>query len=78
MKNDLERNLGEQPIAVIMASCKLKSSDLVAHSKEQITFKMVGRAIKGRRLTLHTQVKILNALNNATGNNYSLKDLFNY
>jgi len=78
MSTDIERNLGEQPIAGIIAAYGLKHSDLVAHSKEQLTHKMVARAVKGRRLTEHMQVKILNALNDVTGKKYSLKDLFNY
>jgi hypothetical protein len=43
-----------------------------------MTHKMVSRACKGRRLTLNTQTKVLAALNQATGKNYSLRDLFNY
>lgn len=78
MNDDIERDLGEQPIAKIMALCGLKAHDLVACSTEQITHKMVARALKGRRLTPPVQCKILNALNRASKKNYSLKDLFNY
>ena len=39
---------------------------------------MVGRAVKGRRLTVHVQNKILHALNIAAAKTYSLKDLFTY
>ncbi|MFA5362584.1 MAG: hypothetical protein WC335_04975 [Candidatus Omnitrophota bacterium] len=78
MSKDIERDLGEQPIAGIMAGLGLKANDLVSCSTEQVTFKMVARAAKGRRLTAHVQVKILNALNKSAGKNYSLKDLFNY
>ena len=78
MAIDIERNLGEQPIAKIMALCGLKPTDLVECSTEQITHKMVGRAVKGRRLTPAVQAKILRALNKASGKNYTLKDLFNY
>jgi hypothetical protein len=74
----LEKNLGEQPIAKIMALCGLKSHDLVASSTEQLTHKMASRAVKGRRLTPNVQFKILNALNKAAGKQYGLKDLFNY
>ena len=48
---EIERNLGVQPIAGIMAERGLKAGDLVAKSTERITFKMVSRACKGRRLT---------------------------
>lgn len=70
--------MGEQPIAKIMSEFDLKPNDLVSNSTEQISHKMVSRAVKGRRLTLHVQVKILHALNSATKRNYILKDLFNY
>ena len=73
-----QNELGLQPIAGLMAEHNLKPNDLVSNSTEQITHKMVGRAVKGRRLTPGIQRKILNALNKATEKNYSLKDLFNY
>ncbi|MFH1622056.1 MAG: hypothetical protein ABIA97_02905 [Candidatus Omnitrophota bacterium] len=75
---DLNKDLGQQPIAQIMAERDLKPYDLVAVSGEQITHKMVARAAKGKRLTAHVQSKILRAINKATGNNYSIGDLFNY
>ena len=79
MSNDeIERDLGEQPLAWVMAERGLKSHDLVAASTEQITHKMVARACKGRRLTPNVQAKILRALNAATGGNYATRDLFNY
>ncbi len=74
----IERNLGEQPIAQIMAEAGLRPHDLVKASAVQMTHKMVSRACKGRRLTENTQNIVLNALNAATGNTYALKDLFNY
>ena len=72
------RDFGEQPIAAIMATHRLKPHDLVLSSTEQVTHKMVARAIKGRRLTVNVRAKILNAINNATGKTYMAKDLFNY
>ncbi|MBU1006924.1 MAG: hypothetical protein KKH08_04960 [Candidatus Omnitrophica bacterium] len=75
---ETERNLGEQPILKIMAANGLKPHDLVAHSDEQLTHKMVTRAMKGRRLTPHAQSKVLNALNKTTKKNHTLKDLFTY
>jgi chorismate-pyruvate lyase len=74
----IERNLGEQPIGEIMRELNLKPNDLVVASKVQMTHKMVSRAVKGRRLTSRTKQIVLDALKNATGTNYSLKDLFNY
>ena len=74
----LERDLGEQPIARLMASLALSAHDLVAASSAQLTHKMVRRACKGRRLTLRTQQKVLDALNARTAGSYGLGDLFDY
>ena len=78
MNPDIERNLGEQPIARLMAKHGLKTGDLVDASTELITRKMVSRACKGRRLTPHVQAKILRALNAASGKAYAPSDLFTY
>jgi len=74
----IERNLGEQPIAKIMAAAGLKPHDLVVASTVQMTHKMVSRACTGRRLTPNTQTIVLKALQAATGKTYALSDLFNY
>lgn len=78
MNPALERNLGEQPLARLMAERGLKAQHLVAASTEHITFKMVTRACKGRRLTPHVQDKILRALNQAAAKTYARSDLFTY
>jgi hypothetical protein len=78
MPPDIERNLGEQPIARILRELGLKPHDVVAGSAEPLTHKMVARACKGRRLTPRMQWKILEALNRATARNYTLPDLFHY
>jgi len=78
MNDNIERNLGIQPISGIMASHNLKPHDLVAASTAQLTHKMVTRACSGRRLTENTKSKVLNALNIATDKNYTLSDVFNY
>ena len=78
MEQDLERDLGEQPLARLLTELGLKSHDLVAASTEQITHKMVQRGCKGRRLTKNVQGKLLRALNTASGNTYTIKDLFTY
>lgn len=75
---DIERNLGEQPIARIMDEAGLKPHDLVVASAIPMTHKMVARACKGRRLTRNTQTIVQNALQAATGKTYSLGELFNY
>jgi hypothetical protein len=73
-----ERDMGEQPIARVMAEHGLKAHDLVAASTEQITHKMVARACKGRRLTRNVQNKIRNALNRSSGRDWSVEQLFTY
>lgn len=78
MSGDQELNLGEQPLARLMAEHSLKNGDLVAASTEFLTRKMVVRACKGRRLTPNVKGKILRALNQAAGKDYVLADLFNY
>ena len=78
MNSEIERDLGEQPMARIMIEEGLKPNDLVSVSTEQITHKMVSRAVKGRRLKPNIQQKILNALNKAAEKQYKLKDLFTY
>jgi hypothetical protein len=78
MNNEVDRNLGEQPITQIMTEHNLQAHDLVANSTEQITHKMVVRACKGRRLTSNVKAKIRNALNNSVDKEYSIKDLFTY
>ncbi len=78
MNTDSERNLGVQPIQRILEEHNLKAHSVVSASEVPMTHKMVARACKGRRLTLNTQLIVLNALNRATGRNYGLKDLFNY
>jgi hypothetical protein len=75
---DVVRNLGEQPIARLMAERGLKAQALVAASTEQITHKMVSRACKGRKCTANTKNIVLNALQQVTGKTYAFSDLFNY
>ena len=75
---DMERDLGPQPIEGILEKHKLSHHDVVAASTEQITHKMVTRACKGRMLSRRVQLKIRDAVNAATEENYTLKDLFTY
>ncbi|MCD4779971.1 MAG: hypothetical protein K8S27_05405 [Candidatus Omnitrophica bacterium] len=77
MKRD-NLNLGEQPLAQIMTRHNLHSNDIVLNSTEQITHKMISRAVKGRRLTPNVQDKILRALNRTLNTKFALSDLFNY
>lgn len=75
---DRERDLGEQPLAGLMAERGLKPADLVAASGEQLTHKMVARALRGRRLTANTMGKVQRAWNLATRNEQAATELFNY
>ncbi len=77
-KENIERNLGEQPIKQIMLEHDLKPHDIVVASTDQITHLMIKRAARGRRLTKNVQIKVLNALNKALNKEFGLKDLFNY
>lgn len=72
------RDLGPQPIAELMIQLNLKPHDLVAASSDQLTHKMVARAMKGRRLTSNTKGIVQRALNKASGGNYKFSQLFNY
>jgi len=72
------RDLGEQPLARRMAEKSLAPKDLVSASTEQITHKMVTRAMKGRRLTANTMDKVLRAWNGATESEHARSDLFDY
>ena len=77
-KDDVERDLGQQPIARLMAERGLQPKDLVAASKEQLTHRMVTRATKGRRLTANTMGKVLRAWNRASACDHAASDLFDY
>lgn len=79
-----ERDLGPQPLAALLERHQLRPTDLVQASDEQLTHKMVARALKGRRLTRNTAEKVLRALNSSIlrpdGETvaYSMDELFNY
>lgn len=74
----IERNLGEQPLAAILAQRSLSPNDLVRASKAQLTHKLVARAVKGRRLTANSMKKVVAALNAAANASYTSAELFNY
>lgn len=75
---DDERDMGPQPIAAVMQQHSLNATQLVAASDEQLTHKMVARAVRGRRLTRNVAGKLVRALNKATGGAYGEADLFTY
>lgn len=73
-----ERDLGPQPIGELLVRHGLTAHDLVTASDEQLTHKMVARAVKGRRLTPRVMWKVQRSLNAASGESYELDDLFDY
>ncbi len=74
---DMEK--GVQPLDMILTELELKNSALVEASCDQLTFKMVAKGRKGRRLTLNAQMKILTALNACQSQKkFALTNLFNY
>ena len=75
---NIERNLGPQPVARLLDDLQLTPHALVEASEEQLTHKMVARAVRGRRLTPHSKKKIVRAFQAATGKDVTVADLFNY
>lgn len=73
-----ERNLGPQPIEGILERHGLSANDLVNASGEQLTHKMVARAVKGRRLTTNAMAKVVRALNRSAASAYTEAELFTY
>ena len=71
--------MGIQPLDALMDRLGLKNSDLVEKSTEQLTFKMLAKGRKGRRVTLNIKMKILKALNQSQSEAvFTLQDLFTY
>ncbi|MFH0753356.1 MAG: hypothetical protein V2A70_02175 [Candidatus Omnitrophota bacterium] len=74
-----DKDLGPQPLDLMMTQLGLSNADLVHASTEQVSFKMVQKARRGRRLSRSVQQKILRALQSAAKSDvYSLQGLFNY
>ncbi len=68
-----------QPLDTVMTKLGISNADLVNVSTEQLSFKMVNKARKGRRVTLNIQQKILRAmLQLPSAQAITLQDLFNY
>ncbi len=76
--DEIERNLGLQPLDALLTRLELGNHDLVEASPVQLTHKQVARARKGRRLTRNMQDKILVAVNKAGKGTFVQGDLFNY
>ena len=80
MNEEVDMNVGVQPLDTIMTEQEIKNHDLVAAVPPgTITHKQVQKARKGRRLTTNIQDKVLEALNAFVGSDfYEFKDVFNY
>lgn len=81
-ENAVERNLGVQPLDALMREHGLTNHDVVAVTTEPLTHKAVQRARTGRRLTPHTQRRVVAALNVCLKQKElrerALTELFNY
>jgi hypothetical protein len=70
---------GLQPLDALMIARGLANADLVKASTEQLTFKMVQKARKGKPVTPRVQKKILEAFKTIDPEYpFNLKLLFNY
>ncbi|VGO21108.1 hypothetical protein [Pontiella sulfatireligans] len=80
MTNEIEMNLGTQPLDAIMTEKNIKNNDLVAVAPPGfITHKQIQKGRKGRRLTMHMQQKVLDALNAYSApEKYEWEQLFTY
>ena len=80
MRENINMELGVQPLDTLMQRNGWSNNDIVNHSKNNfITHKQVQKARKGRRLTIKTQQKILLAVNAYSNKeDFMLKDLFTY
>ena len=68
---------GVQPIDALLQQHGLENRDIAADNPA-ITFKVLKKARKGRRLTRRMQEKVLAALNAKLPEPVTLEDLFNY
>ena len=79
MTEKIDRELGPQPLDGLMTRLEVSNADLARASTEQLSFKAIQKARKGRRLTLHLQKKVLNAFSALRPERaWTLQDFFNY
>jgi hypothetical protein len=78
--SDIEMDVGVQPLDAIMTEKEIKNHDLVDVAPPGfITHKQIQKGRKGRRLSMHMQDKVHDALNAFVApESYEFKDLFNY
>ena len=75
-----EMECGVQPLDALLDELGLNNHAVVAASCEHLTHKVVQKGRKGRRLTRHSALKILRAVEQAapTAPPRTIRDLFNY
>jgi hypothetical protein len=80
MTEEINMYVGTQPLDALMTEKNIKNHDLVNVAPPGfITHKQIQKGRKGRRLTMHMQDKILDALNAfVKPESYEFKDLFTY
>lgn len=78
--SDIEMDVGVQPLDAIMTEKEIKNHDLVEVAPPGfITHKQIQKGRKGRRLSMHMQDKVLDALNAFVApESYEFTELFNY
>ncbi len=65
------------PLDTLLTTLNISNADLVKASTEQLSFKQVQKARRGKPVTPNIQGKILRALNAyVKGGSYALADLF--
>lgn len=75
----MDNDPGLQPLDAIMTRLGVTNADVVKASTSQLTFKMLHKGRRGRRLTPNVQHKILEAFHALRPDEkFTLKDFFNY
>ncbi len=70
---------GVQPLDKVMKALMLSDTDLVDKSTDNLTFRMVLKARKGRRIKARTQLRVLRALNDCSPEKkFTHEDIFTY
>ncbi len=74
-----EMDMGVQPLDKIIRELMLTDTDLVNKTTDNLTFRMVAKGRKGRRIKARAQLRILRALNDCSPEKkFTLEDIFNY
>jgi hypothetical protein len=74
-----ETAMGTQPLDALMTKLAITNEELVKGSTKQLTFKVVGKARRGRKINQKMQLKILESIKTLRpAEEIKLEDLFNY